>query len=268
MMRNVLQVLKEQFANLGLIFRLAKYDIKSTYQMHYLGTVWQFLNPFIQVAAFWFVFGIGIRRGQPVGDIPFLVWLVVSIVPWFFINTSINQGAKSIHSKVSLVSKMKFPFSILPSITIVKNSYNFMAMYLIVVVILMINGIYPSIYWLQFPYYLMTLLIFLFAAALLFATLSILIRDIQTAISSFMRLFFFLTPIFWVPDGLPDKIIALIKLNPFYYLIEGFRNTFFLETWFYEDLTYTIYFWSVTSIMLLLGSFIHIKFKDKFVDYL
>ncbi|MFB4473792.1 ABC transporter permease [Oceanobacillus caeni] len=267
-MRDVLQVLNEQFANLGLIFRLAKYDIKSAYQMHYLGTVWQFLNPIIQVAAFWFVFGIGIRRGQPVGDVPFIVWLIVSIVPWFFINSSINQGTKSIHSKVNLVSKMKFPFSILPSVIIVKNVYNFMVMMVIVLVILLINDIYPTIYWVQLPYYLMTLMIFLFAANILLATLSILIRDIQAAINSFMRLFFFVTPIFWVAEGLPDKIVALLKLNPFYYLIEGFRNTFFLETWFYEDLTYTIYFWGFTLIMLLFGSFIHIKFKDKFVDYL
>lgn len=267
-MRDVLQVVKEQFANLGLIFRLAKYDIKSAYQMHYLGTIWQFLNPVIQVAAYWFVFGIGIRRGQPVGDVPFIIWLIVSIVPWFFISSSINQGTKSIHSKVNLVSKMKFPFSILPSVTIVKNAYNFIVMYVIVIVILMINNIYPSIYWLQLPYYLISLIIFLFAATLLFATLSILIRDIQTAINSFTRLFFFLTPIFWVTDGLPDKMVAFLKLNPFYYLIEGFRNTLFLETWFYEDLTYTIYFWGITLTILLLGSFIHIKLKDKFVDYL
>ncbi|MFB4474005.1 ABC transporter permease [Oceanobacillus caeni] len=267
-MRDVLQVLKEQFANWGLIYQLANYDIKSTYQMHYLGAIWQFLNPIIQVAAFWFVFGVGIRRGQPVGDVPFIIWLVVSIVPWFFINSSINQGTKSIHNKVNLVSKMKFPFSILPSVIIVKNAYNFIVMFAIVIILLISNDIYPSIYWIQLPYYLVTLIIFLFAVTLLFATISILIRDIQTAINSVMRMFFFLTPIFWVADGLPDKLVSLLKLNPFYYLIEGFRNTLFLETWFYEDITYTIYFWGLTLMILLLGSFIHIKFKAKFVDYL
>lgn len=267
-MHFVFQVVKEQFSNINLIFRLAGYDIKSTYQMHYLGTLWQYLNPIIQIAAFWFVFGIGIRRGEPIGDIPFLVWLIVSIIPWFFINASINQGTKSIHNKVSLVSKMKFPFSILPTVTILKNFYNFMVMFVVLIIILMVNQFYPSIYWIQLPYYFFALIVFLFSTSILFSTISILIRDFQTAINALMRMFFFLTPIFWAANGLPNQAIALLKINPFYYLIDGFRNTLVLEIWFYEDLTYTIYFWGLTLFILFLGSFIHIKFRDKFVDYL
>lgn len=55
------RILQEQSSNLHLIFRLALYDIKSKYQMHYLGAVWQFLNPAIQVLLYWLVFGLGIR---------------------------------------------------------------------------------------------------------------------------------------------------------------------------------------------------------------
>lgn len=267
-MKFVLQVVKEQLSNFPLILRLAGYDIKSTYQMHYLGALWQFLNPVVQILAYWFVFGIGIRGGAPVGDTPFFIWLLVGIVPWFFISSSITQGSNSIYKKVSLVAKMKFPVSVLPTITIIKNTNNFLLLFFSLLLILFINNIYPGIYFLQLPYYLFALIALLFSITLLCSTISVLVRDFQTAISSFMRMFFFLTPILWDASNLSDSLINLLKLNPFYYIIEGFRNTLLHGVWFYEDLLLTIYFWSFVLLVLFIGAFLHIKFRNKFVDYL
>ena len=101
------QVIKEQFSNRHLILRLASYDIKSSYQMHYLGLLWQFINPISQVLVYWLVFGIGIRGGNPVGETPFFIWLVIGLIPWFFIAPTIIQGSNSVYAKVNMVSKMK-----------------------------------------------------------------------------------------------------------------------------------------------------------------
>ncbi|MBS4200631.1 ABC transporter permease [Bacillus sp. FJAT-49732] len=267
-MRYVIQVIKEQLLNIHLIFRLASFDLKSTYQMHYLGMIWQLLNPAIQIAAYWFVFGIGIRGGQPIGDIPFFVWLFVGLVPWFFIAPSITQGSNSIFSKVNLVSKMKFPVSVLPTIIIVKNAYNFFMMSIILIFILIINKVSPGIYLLQLPYYLFSLFAFLFSLTLFCSTISVMIRDFQTMLGSVMRLLFFLTPILWDASRLNNHLLTVLKLNPFYYLINGFRNTLLFNTWFFEDIGLTFYFWSITLLILFIGAYIHIKFRDKFVDYL
>jgi teichoic acid transport system permease protein len=267
-MKFVFQVIKEQFQYGQLIFRLAGYDIKSTYQMHYLGAIWQFLNPAIQVLAYWFVFGIGIRGGAPVEGVPFFMWLLVGLIPWFFISSSISKGSNSIYSKVNLASKMKFPVSVLPTITIMKNAYNFFILYMVVYLIVYVNGIHSGVYLLQLPYYLFSLFVFLFSLTLLSASISVMVRDFHTAVSSLMRMFFFLTPILWDASRLADHLLNLLKLNPFYYLVEGFRNTFFANGWFYEDLKLTIYFWSITLLILFVGAFIHVKFRNKFVDYL
>ncbi len=267
-MKFVFQVIKEQLTYFHLIFRLATYEIKSTYQMHYLGIIWQFLNPAIQIIAYWFVFGIGIRGGEPVGDTPFFVWLLIGIIPWFFISSSITQGANSVFAKVNLVSKMKFPVSVLPTITIVKNSYNFAMLTVILIVVLLVYSVNPGIYILQLPYYLFALYVFLFSTTLLCSTISVLVRDFQTAINSIMRMLFFLTPILWDSSKLSERLLAILKLNPFYYLIDGFRNTVLRGVWFYEDIGLTLYFWGVTLLFLFIGSYIHLKFRKKFVDYL
>lgn len=80
----VVQVLKEQIDNWDLIYRMALFEIKGMYQIHYLGTFWQFLNPAIQIAIYWFVFGT-IRAGSDVDGTPYFLWLIIGLIPWFFL---------------------------------------------------------------------------------------------------------------------------------------------------------------------------------------
>ena len=73
-MNALVRILKEQATSFSLILRLAAYETKSKYQMNYLGVLWQLLNPLIQMLAYWFVFGIGIRKSTDVvtgiGEVP------------------------------------------------------------------------------------------------------------------------------------------------------------------------------------------------------
>lgn len=267
-MITVYSILKEQITHFILIFRLAIYEVKSKYQMHYLGILWQLINPLIQVGVYWFVFGVGLRQGTPVRDIPFIVYLLLGLIPWFFISSSITQGSNSIYSKVNLVSKMKFPVSILPSISIVSNAFNFVVMLVILQIILSLYGINSGIYLYQLPYYLICMFVFIFAFTLFSSTVSALIRDYQLIIQALMRMLFFLTPIFWSLDSFPKEYHRIIELNPFTYIISGFRDTFLGTEWFYEDWVYMFYFWSLTLVILFVGSILHNNFKNKFVDYL
>src|SRR5690625_3299312 len=162
MLKSIREILKEQMDYRDLIIRMAQFETKSMYQRHYLGSLWQYLNPAIQVAIYYTVFGIGLRGGATVeGDVPFLIWLLLGLIPWFFIAPTMIQGSNSVHQKVNLVSKMNFPVSLLPSIRIVGNSYQFFILLLLLLIITLLNGIYPSVYILQLPYYLIALYFFL-----------------------------------------------------------------------------------------------------------
>lgn len=267
-MKFVTKILTEQFLNLALIFRMCIYDLKGKYQMHYLGLLWEFITPAFKVLIYWFVFGLGIRGGEPVNGTPYIVWLLIGLIPWFFISPSVIQGTNSIYAKMNLVSKMKFPVSVLPTISIFSNALNFLIMLVLLGIVLLINQINPGIYLLQFPYYLLCLFVFLFSCVLLGSTISIIIRDFQLMLQSGMRLLFFFTPVLWDPSNLDKVYQTILKLNPFNYLIEGFRTTFLGQEWFFYDWVYTLYFWAITLFILFIGAFLHIKFRDKFIDYL
>ncbi|MCA0150313.1 ABC transporter permease [Rossellomorea vietnamensis] len=264
----VFQILREQVSNLHLIFRLASFEVKSKYQLHYLGILWQFIQPLIQILIYWFVFGIGIRGGSPVGEVPYFIWLITGLIPWLYINPTVIQGSNSVYSKINLVSKMKFPVSVLPTITIIGNGFNFIILLGVLMVILLLNGIFSGLYLIQLPYYLLCLFVLLFSLTLLFSTLSTIVRDFQVLLQSTMRMMLYLTPILWETGDLPKLLETILKLNPFYYIIQGFRDVFLGHGWFFNDMTYTIYFWFSILLIILVGSKLHTKFKNKFVDYL
>ncbi|GAE92462.1 teichoic acid translocation permease protein TagG [Gracilibacillus boraciitolerans JCM 21714] len=271
MFNAVKTIIMEQIQNKRLIYRMSRFEVRADYQSHYLGTLWQFLTPIIQIVIYWIVFGVGLRGGgSSIGELPYIIWLLMGLIPWFFISPSMIQGSNSIHQKVSLVSKMNFPVSLLPTIKILSNSVQFIVLMLIFVVVLIINGVGISLFWIQLFYYFFCMFMFIFAFSLFSSTISMLIRDYQTFLSSTMRMLLYLSPILWDPTGdrVPPLLTNLLQLNPLYYIIDGIRNSFLGTAWFFDDLVYTSYFWVFTITLLLIGAKLHIHFREDFVDYL
>lgn len=227
------------------------------------------------IAIYYFVFGIGIYGGSGIDGAPFFIWLICGLIPWFFIAPSITQGANSVHQKIGLVSKMNFPVSLLPTIRIASNSFQFVIMLGILIVISLLYGIVPSLYTLQIIYYTFCMYVFLISLSLITSTIATLARDFQAFIQSMMRMLFYLTPILWDTERLTNTLgewgpflANVLKLNPLFYIIEGFRNSILGRAWFYEDLVYMGYFWVVTFALLYYGSKLHLKFRKNFMDYM
>ncbi|MEC2181880.1 teichoic acids export ABC transporter permease subunit TagG [Bacillus spizizenii] len=275
-MNALVRIIKEQVTSFPLILRLASYETKSQYQMNYLGVLWQFLNPLIQMLAYWFVFGMGIRNSKPVvtgiGEVPFIVWMLAGLIPWFFISPTILDGSNSVFKRINMVAKMNFPISSLPSVVIASNLFSYFVMMGIYVIVLLASGVYPDLHWIQYFYYFICMIVFMFAFSLFNSTISVLVRDYQFFLQAVTRLLFFLLPVFWnITEQLGKNypgLLPVIKLNPIYYLIEGFRNSFLDGKWFFQDMKYTLYFWLFTFLLLTVGSILHMKFRDKFVDFL
>ncbi|MDA7025486.1 teichoic acids export ABC transporter permease subunit TagG [Bacillus sp. CLL-7-23] len=275
-MNALVRIVKEQVTSFPLILRLAAYETKSKYQMNYLGVLWQFLNPLIQMLAYWFVFGMGIRKSGAVstgiGEVPFIIWMLAGLIPWFFISPTILDGSNSVFKRINMVAKMNFPISALPSVAIAANLFSYFVMMGIYVIALLAFGIYPSVHWIEYFYYLFCMIVFMFSFSLFNSTISVLVRDYQFLLQSVTRLLFFLLPVFWDISHQLGKnhpnMLAAIKLNPLFYIIDGFRHSFMGGTWFFEDMKYTLYFWIFTLLLLTAGSLLHMKFRDKFVDFL
>ncbi|WP_409290555.1 ABC transporter permease [Peribacillus sp. SCS-37] len=270
-MISMFKVIKEQISCFYLIRRLSMFELKSANSNHYLGMLWEIINPMIQIAIYWFVFGLGIHKARPGNDlvqgVPFIYWLISGIVVWFFINPAVLEASKSIYTRINFISKMSFPMSVIPSYVIMSKFYQHLMLVGVITVILQFTEFKFTVYFLSLPYYMFALLVFLVALSLITSTLATIVRDVQMVVQSIIRVLLYLTPLLWAPYDF--KYNYLLELNPFYYIVEGYRSAMLGQGWYFlEHLQYTGYFWVITLVLLAIGSALHVKFRNHFVDYL
>jgi teichoic acid transport system permease protein len=268
-MKSILTVIKEQVESFYLIRRLSLFELKSDNNNNYLGILWELINPLIQISIYWFVFGYGIRSGEAVDGIPYIMWLLAGISVWFFFYQATLHGSKSIYTRIKLISKMNFPMSVIPSYVIVSKFYPHIMLLGVVVILFQFMGFPISIYFIQLPYYLFATLALVFSVSLITSTLSTIVRDVQMVVQSILRVMIYLTPFLWTANKLPEFIQNIMKLNPLYYIVEGYRSALLGTSWYFiEEIQYTLYFWAVILVLLLFGSILHVKFRNHFVDYI
>ncbi|WP_075982974.1 ABC transporter permease [Bacillus massilinigeriensis] len=261
-------VIKEQIQNFYLIRRLSLYEVKTSNNNNYLGMLWEILNPGIQIAIYWFVFGYVSNRDN-VDGIEYFPWMLAGITLWFFVNPAITQGSKSIYTRLKMLSKMNFPMSVIPSYVIFSKLYPHMMLIVVITLLLQFLGYPISIYYIQLPYFLFATVVFLFALSLITSTLTTIVRDFQNVVTSIMRVLLYLTPILWASSRLPDWMQMVMLSNPLYYLIQGYRASMLGTGWFFVDhWLYTLYFWGILLVLLFIGSMLHVKFRRHFIDYL
>ena len=97
-------VFTENFQNLYRIYCIAKYELLADMRDSKFGLFWNFASPAIQVLTYWLIFGIAWNR-KPIGNIPYLPWLVVGYAAWWFIQPCIQSGCSAIFSKTGVITK-------------------------------------------------------------------------------------------------------------------------------------------------------------------
>lgn len=275
-MKAAITVIKEQLNNFYLIKRLSAYEIKNQNKNNYLGMAWEVINPSIQILIYWFVFG-ALRDRDPIVlvpgvEVPFINWLLAGFILWIFFYQATIQGSKSIYSRLRMLSKMNFPMSIIPNFVIFSKFYIHLFMLVIAIIIFQLTGFYASFYYLQLIYFAFATFCLIFSISLITSTLSTIIRDVHMFLNSTLRMGLYLSGVLWpiaILKDFPHWITVVLKLNPLYYLIEGYRAALFGTEWhLITHWEYTLYFWIIVLILFLFGSILHVKFRRHFIDYL
>ena len=265
MLQGVRYVLNENIRNLYRTYSIAKYEVLGDMKESRLGLFWNFANPLIQVATYWFVFGYVMNRNE-VNGIDYISWMLAGMCMWFFLRPCISGGCNAIYKKVKIISKMKFPVSILPATVVFKEVFNHACFMVIVFILLILKGHYPSLHWFGILYYLACGILFCISLSLVTSVLNMVARDVKKFVDAIMRLLMYLTPILWSLDALPAQLQRIIMLNPMYYLVAGYRDCFFYHEGFLAYKEQMLIFWIWTLVLFWLGSTLMYHFRRKFID--
>lgn len=266
MWNNIKTVIKENYQNRYRLMRLANYELKKQNTDTMFGFLWNFLNPALQIFVYWFVFAIGLKTSAPQGGYPYIIWMIVGIMPWFYISTALTTTLTSILAYGGVLKRMTFPMAIVPVKSVMSALLAHLWSMLVVLVIIFVSGYRVSSYWFQTFYYMFCSIVFLVGYALLASAVNMVFRDFQKLMSSVIRLLFYLTPIVWVQDSLPEHLKFVLKLNPFAYIIDGYRDSLLYGrslAWHWKQ---GCYFWIFTVVLFVIGCNVHMKFRKKFID--
>ncbi|MGM9969519.1 MAG: ABC transporter permease [Anaeroplasma sp.] len=263
----ILMKINHFFHHLWTILCFAKNDLKKRYAGSVGGFLWAYIQPLVSILVFWFVFQIGFKN-PPVENIPFILWLVPSYIAWSYANDSISQSSNVLYEYNYLVKKVKFKIHILPVIKVATALIVHLFFIIFVYCLYLGYGYSFHISWLQVLYYTFALTILLVGISWLVSSLSVFWKDISQIVNVLLQIGFWMAPVFWNPDSMNPSIVQILKLNPFYYIINGYRDCFITHNAFWNYTLQSIYFWSFTIIIFAIGALVFKKLSRHYPDLL
>ena len=255
--------------NFSFVWQFAIDDFKMKYAGSGLGTLWAFLQPIITIVLYWFVFQVGFRNGSVQNGMPYILWLMAGLVPWFFFSEAWASASNCLFEYSFLVKKVLFKIELLPFIKIVSSMFVHVFFIDLIFIYFATYGYTVNIYNLQIIYYVLCEVIFVYALVLITSSIAVFIRDTLQVIGILNQIFFWTIPIVWMESNISNQtILRILKLNPIYYFVEGFRNSMIDHKWFWQNPIYSLYFWLVTIFILIVGIGINKRLKKYFADLL
>lgn len=255
-----------------LIWKLAKNDFKTRYAGSYLGIVWAMAQPVVTVVMYWIVFDkVFDTRSQLVAsgvEVPYVLYLTAGLVPWFYFSEAITQGTMALLEYSYLVKKVVFNISILPIIKVIAATFIHVFFVVVLLIVSIAYGYYPTLYTLQLVYYSFCLFLLVLGMSYLTCALVVFFRDLQQIINIALQLGMWATPILWSIEMLTDNMKTLFKLNPLVYIVNGYRSAIYEEVWFWEHFYSSTYFWIFTISLFCIGTLIFRKMRVHFADVL
>lgn len=255
------------YRHLSILSSLIRSDFERRYLGTYFGVFWAFAAPLATIGVLLFVFNVGFRSG-PINGVRFDLWLISGLIVWFYISDAVVAGAHSIIEYSFLVKKMQFPTELLPVVKVFSSLYVHIVSLILLFGMFIYLGNYPTLFWVQIPYYLFALIMLVLAISMISSVIQVFFRDFQGVITILMQIGLWGTPVLWDAKILPERFEPLVYLNPANYVVQGYRDSLLFNSWFFDKPSQAIYFWTVTLSLLGIGIYLFQRTKRDFADVL
>lgn len=252
-----------------LLYYLVVRELKGRYKSSVLGFLWTLLNPLLMMLVFTIVFTFVV----PNYSLPkYPIFLLCGLLPWNYFSASIMGSIHSVVGNANLVKKVYFPREILPIATVLAQLVNFLLALLVLFFLLIVFKMPLSPRWWMLPIVILLQTLFSIGLALILSAVNVYYRDTMMIMDVIIMAWFFLTPVFYPLDILPNnyEVLGLTLdvhrlmyiLNPMASLINTYRDLLYLGT--YTELDFFLRT-AVTSIaMLVLGYWIFVRLSPTF----
>lgn len=251
---------------LNLLLYFLKKDIKAKYAGSGLGMLWTVLMPLVQILLFWFVFST-IMRARPYADtqIPYIHFLLSSFFFWLAFSEGIIRSATSIIDNAEMVKKVAFPNILLPiTVTISSYLHHLVGFLIFIIVYFITTSVSPAIF-LIIPVLFLQLL-FSLGIGMLFSSLLPYIRDIGQILGSVIQGMFFLSPIIYSIEAVPEQLRFIFYFNPMTYFASSYHQIILMKSM--PPMMYISTIFILATVTFIFGAYTFKKLRDGFPDVL
>lgn len=259
-----MKVFKDLYNYRELLKTSVKKDIGGKYKHSFLGVLWSFINPLLQILVYALIFPLVMKNGGSYKD--YTVFMVCGLIPWAYFTTVINRASFIMIENGNILKKVYFPRSILPLSLVTSETINFLVSCIIILAFIVFKGFGISKFILFFPLVLLIQYVLLLGIALIFSAVTVYMRDIQHFIGVVLQLLFYATPIVYSIDTIPEGFRWILKWNPMTYIIEGYRAIFYNQTM--PDLKSLGILGVISIVILIVGYLLFNKLQKRFAEEL
>jgi ABC-2 type transport system permease protein len=242
---------------------LVNRDLKVKYSTSRLGYVWSVLDPLLMSGVYWFVFTQIFSRG--VGREPYLVFLLLGILPWQWANGVIRDASRALTADAKLVRSTNLPREIWILRVVGTKAVEFLLSIPVLILFVLIYRQEPSWYLAAFPLAALIQVVFLVGIGLLLAPLTVLYTDLRRLLRVALRVMFYLSPIIYgvrdVQANAPEWVQTLYVLNPMAGILDLYRAAFFPG--FFAGWTEVVVAAVVSTLVFVLGVTVFVRLEGR-----
>lgn len=257
-----MNIIKDLYSYRELLKTNITKDVGGKYKHSFLGVLWSFINPLLQIAVYALVFQVILKSNIE----NYTVYLCCGLIPWQYFYNVVIRGAAVMVDNGNIIKKVYFPREILPISLVASEGVNFLIATIIILGFVVFGGIGLS--WNILWYFLILLIQFIVSIgiSLIVSSLTVYFRDLLHLLGVFMQLLFYATPIVYSMEAVPANFRWLLRLNPMSYLIDGYRAIFYNKTMpnFRELLIAFI----MGIVLCVAGYFVFKKLEKRFAEEL
>ena len=218
-----MKLFKELYQYRELLKTNVKKDIRGKYKGSFLGVLWSFVNPLLQVLVYAIIFPYIMR----VKTDNYLIFLICGIIPWTWFTTSINNGTNCITINGNLIKKVYFPREILPISIVTSGMINFLISCLIILIFVIGGGLGISWHLVFLPLIILIQYVVTLALVFLLSAINVYVKDVEYLVIFFINMAFYATPVLYSTEMFSGWFLWIFKLNPMAHIIGAYRDIFY-----------------------------------------
>jgi len=212
-----------------ILFTWTVREVKVRYTDTSLGLAWLVLYPAAWVVLFTVLFSHLVP--VPVQGIPYPLFVMTGLVPWFFFSNTTSNAVSSLKNNANLIPKVYFPREILPLGSVMVGLLD-LSLYLLLLLGTMlfyrVGG--GQTLWMLAPI-VVCLAALTLAVALLTARLALFQREVQLLVPMALQFLMYMLPVFYPVEIVPARYRGVYMLNPMAGLMDSFRRVLIYRRW-------------------------------------